>query len=211
MSNKVTYTGLAIKPPITLQMWVPKDKITGAKAKLGTTVGGKTVDAVKWSLTLSVCKEGEPGCTTPTDALVLTLISDRTNSLWKVQVMFKDYYVTPPAVFIKDVFKFGLEQDVYINASFNGSLVTITVNGSTVIATDTLKKFEEISTLKAESMFMDSTGAEIPGVGDEYLVFNLTTVAMFDASQILGIVLPLAVLGAVVGLLVKALPRALAR
>ena len=63
-----TYDGLSIKPPVTLRMEIKKEnlQIVGGYIGKTVTVGGTqyTVGSAYYTLTIYVCKEGEPDCTT---------------------------------------------------------------------------------------------------------------------------------------------------
>jgi len=203
MSDKVVYSNLTIKPPIKLTIEIPKSTILGAKGKLGTSVGTTTVDNVRWGTEVHVCKEGEPDCTTTHHALTLVVSSDRGNNRWILTVYVESYYVTPAAQFVYELFKFGKEADTRVEAEFRGTVLRVVANGAEVLLTDVLKSFEQIRTLKANNYFYDATGAEVPGVADQFLAYNLRTEAPFDISGLVSAILPLAitlgVLGAVIG------------
>ena len=198
MSNKVSYTNLAIKPPVTLRMQLAKANILGAKSKLGTTKDTTTVDNVRWGLTVEVCKEGEPDCTTSYKAVTVVFRSIRAESKWVIDVYFEDYYVTPSAMFEYDAFKFGSETDVNIDIQFRDSTVTIVFNGNTLITTDTFKKFEQVRKLSSLNYFTDPAGAEVAGVADQYLVYNLQVISVQDFTAIVNAIIPIAITLAVV-------------
>jgi hypothetical protein len=213
MSNKVTYGNLAIKPPITLRMQLPKTTILGAKSYLGTTKDTTTVDNVRWGLEVHVCKEGEPDCTTTYHALSVVISSDRGNNRWLVTAYVESYYVTPSAQFVYEAFKFGQETDVTIDVTFRDSIIVVTFNGKEVLNTDTLKKFEQIRTLKSNNYFYNPAGAEITGVADQYLVYNLQMVQAptFDVSGLLNAIIPLAIALAVIGIVISLLRTGILR
>jgi hypothetical protein len=198
-SNKVQYTGLNIKRPVTLRIELLKSTILGAKSVLGTTKDNKTVDNVRWGLELHVCREGEPDCTTTQHALTVVFSSDRGNNRWLITVYVEPYYVSPPAQFVYEAFKFGSEQDVYIDVTLRDTQLSVVFNGREILATDLLKGFEQIRTLKANNYFYDPTGAEITGVADQYLVFNVRTIQAVDLTSIVNAVLPLTISIAVMG------------
>jgi hypothetical protein len=213
MSNKVTYGNLAIKPPITLRMQLPKTTILGAKSVLGTTKDDKTVDNVRWGLEVHVCKEGEPDCTTTHHALSVVFSSDRGNNRWLVTVYVESYYVSPVAQFVYEAFKFGQETDVTIDVTFRDSIVVVTFNSKEILNTDTLKKFEQIRTLKSNNYFYDPTGAEIADVANQYLVYNLQLIQVttFDVSGLLNAIIPIAVALAVIGIVISLLRTGILR
>jgi hypothetical protein len=211
MSNKVTYGNLAIKAPITLRMQLLKTTILGAKAYLGTTKDTYTVDNVRWGLEVHVCKEGEPDCTTTYHALSVVFSSDRGNNRWIIQVYIEQYYVTPAAEFIFEAFRFGQEQDVTIDITFRNSYLSVVFNGREILATDLLKKFEQIRTLKANNYFYDPTGVEVPNVANQYLVYNLQLVQPVDVSGVVNAVLPLAISIAVIGVVIALLRTGILR
>jgi len=204
MSNKVIYGNLTIKPPITLRIQLPKTTILGAKSVLGTTKDSSTVDNVRWGLEVHVCKEGEPDCTTTHHALSVVFSSDRGNNRWLVTVYVESFYVTPSAQFIYEAFRFGQETDVTIDVTFRDSIIIVVFNGREILNTDTLKKFEQIRTLKSLNYFYDPAGAEIAGVADQYLVYNLQLIQVptFDVSGLLNAIIPVAVALAVIGVVI---------
>jgi hypothetical protein len=112
--------------------------------------------------------------------------------------------VTPSARFIYEAFRFGQETDVTIDIAFRDSIVVVTFNGREILNTDTLKKFEQIRTLKTLNYFYDPAGAEIAGVADQYLVYNLQIIQVtaFDVSGLLNAIIPVAVALAVVGVVI---------
>ncbi|GAY26670.1 hypothetical protein ATG_18740 [Desulfurococcaceae archaeon AG1] len=207
MSDKVAYTGLNIKPPVTLQMVLPKETILAAKSRLGSTVGTQTVDNVRWGLEVHVCPEDQPDCTTTQHALTVVVSSDRGNNRWLLTVYFEAFYVSPTASFQFELFRFGSESDVVVSINFTDTVIGITANGKSVINTDTFKRFSQIRTLKANSYFYDPSGAEITGYGSDVLVYNVTIVRGIDVGAIINTVIPLA---AIVGV-ISILPRVLGR
>jgi hypothetical protein len=207
MSGKVIYDNLAIKPPTTLRMQISKSTLTGAKSYLGTIKDNKTVDNVRWGLEVHVCKEGESDCNTAYKAVTVVFSSDRANSRWLLWIYVESFYVTPSAQFIYEAFRFGQETDVTIDVTFRDTTIVVALNGKEVLNTDTLKKFEQIRTLKANNYFYDPTGAEIAGVADQYLVYNLQIVQIttFDVTGLLNAIIPIAIAIAVIGIVISLL------
>jgi hypothetical protein len=210
-TNKVAYSDLNIRAPVTLRFQLPVDKIKSAKTYLGTTKDTTTVDNVKWELVIDVCKEGEPDCATPVTALRFRVRSDRANSKWVVDVVFDTYYVSPVAMFTADLFPFGRETDVVADITFSDSTVNVVVNGKSVVFTDTFKRFEQIRRLSAQNMFLSPVGSEVAGVADPVLVFNLNIVTGINVMGIIGSVIPLVVALSVVGVVLKTIPAVLKR
>jgi hypothetical protein len=211
MSNKATYTDLTIKPPVTLRMQLLKTTILGAKSYLGSTKDTSTVDNVRWGLEVHVCKEGEPDCTTTNHALTVVFSSDRGNNRWLVTVYVESYYVTPSAQFVFEAFRFGQEQDVTIDVTFRDTQLSVLFNGKEILASDLIKKFEQIRTLKANNYFYNTAGSEISGVADQYLVYNLQITQPTDISGIVNVVLPIAVTIAVIGIVMALLRTGILR
>jgi hypothetical protein len=201
-SDKSTYTNLNIKRPITLRVELLKSTILGAKSVLGSTKDTQTVDNVRWGLEVHVCKEGEPDCSNTQHALTVVFTSDRGNNRWLITVYVEPYYVSPPAQFVYEAFKFGSEQDVYIDLSFRDTQLSVVLNGKEILATDLLKGFEQIRTLKANNYFYDPTGVEIPNVADQYLVYNVRTISTMDITGLVNSILPLVIALAVVGVVI---------
>jgi hypothetical protein len=207
MSGTVAYDNLAIKPPITLRMQLLKTAIVGAKSYVGTTRDTRTIDNVRWGLEVYVCKEGEPDCTTTYHALSIVFSSDRSNNRWLVWVYVESYFVSPSAVFIHEAFRFGQETDVTIDVTFRDTTIVVALNGKEILNTDTLKKFEQIRTLRSANYFYDLGGAVVSGVADQYLVYNLQIVqaTTFDVSGLLNAIIPIAVAIAVIGIVISLL------
>jgi hypothetical protein len=205
MTDKITFKELAIKPPVTLRLQFPRSALVEAKGKLGSTVDTTTVDNVRWGAVISVCKEGEPDCATPIKALSVYLMSDRANSRWIVDVYFEEYYVTPRARITYELFKFGAEVDTTIDITFRDSVVSVIANNRELVTTDTMKKFEQIREIGADNAYVDPTGADIAVIDPP--PYNLTIIQVADVtgvvSAILPIVITVAVLGVVIGLLVR--------
>jgi len=201
-SDKASYQNLNIKRPITLRMELLKNTILGAKSVLGSTKDTKTVDNVRWGLEIHVCKEGEPDCSTTQHAITVVFNSDRGNNRWLITVYVEPYYVNPPAQFVYEAFKFGSEQDVYIDLTFRDTQLSVVFNGREILATDLLKGFEQIRTLKANNYFYDPTGVEITGVADQYLVYNVRTISTMDITGLVNSILPLVITLAVVGIVI---------
>jgi hypothetical protein len=208
MNDKVSYTNLDIRPPVTLQMTISKEKILSAKSKFGQTVDGKTVDNVRWSLEIHVCPPDQIDCATTQFALSIVVSSDRGNNRWLITVNFESYYVSPaPASFQQELFRFGSETDVNVNITIQGTQVSVVANGRPVVVTDTFKQVGQIRTLKANNYFYDPAGAEIAGFGASDLVYNVTIVKGFDVSAILNTVIPLVVVTSVVSIIPKLITR----
>jgi hypothetical protein len=205
MSGNVVYDKLAIKPPVTLRMQLLKSTLVGAKGHVGATRDTRTIDNVRWGLEVHVCKEGEPDCTTTYHALSVVFSSDRSNNRWLVWIYIESYYVTPPALFIHEAFRFGQETDVTIDVTFRDSAIVVTLNGREILNTDTLKKFEQIRVLRSANYFYDLQGTAVPNVADQYLVYNLQVVqaTTFDASALLNAIIPIAVALAVIGIVIS--------
>ena len=205
MSGNVVYDKLAIKPPVTLRMQLLKSAIAGAKSYVGTTRDTRTIDNVRWGLEVHVCKEGESDCTTAYHALSIVFSSDRSNNRWLVWVYVESYFVSPPATFIHEAFRFGQETDVTIDVTFRDSTIVVTFNGKEILNTDTLKKFEQIRMLRSANYFYDLQGAAVPGVADQYLVYNLQVIqaTTFDVSGLLNAIIPMAVALAVVSIVIS--------
>ena len=201
-SDKASYQNLNIKRPITLRMELLKNTILGAKSVLGSTKDTKTVDNVRWGLEIHVCKEGEPDCTTTHHAVSVVFSSDRGNNRWLIIIYIEPYYVQPPAQFMYEAFKFGSEQDVTIDVTFRDTQLIVVFNGREILATDLLKGFEQIRTLKANNYFYDPGGAEIPGVADQYLVYNVKMLQALDVTGVVNAVLPLAISVAVLSVVI---------
>jgi hypothetical protein len=192
MVNKIEYRELALKTPLTLRMKISKDTIDGAKAYLGQTVGGKTVEGVKWGLIVDVCKTGEPDCETASTALAVYLWANRSAQRWELHVYFGEYYVTPLAKFITEAYKFGQEQDTTIDINLSDSNVSVYLNGKEYLATDTLKTFEQIRVLRSENIYHDSSLVEIPEL-QEFLSYNLQIIEQMDVTGLVNTILPIAI------------------
>jgi hypothetical protein len=207
MSSNAVYDKLAIKPPVTLRMQLLKSTIAGAKGFVGTTRDTRTIDNVRWGLEVYVCKEGEPDCTTTYHALSVVFSSDRSNNRWLLWVYVESYFVSPSAVFIYEAFRFGQETDVTIDITLRDSTIVVAFNGKEILNTDTLKKFEQIRTLRSANYFYDLNGNVVAGVADQYLVYNVQVlqVASFDVSGLLNTILPIAIAIAVIGIVISLL------
>jgi len=205
MTNKVAFKELKIKPPTTIRLQFTKASLVEAKTKLGTTIAGKTIDNVRWGAVISVCKEGEPDCATPIKALSVYVKSERANARWVVEVFFEEYYVSPRARVVYELFKFGAEVDTTIDVTFRDSVVSVIANNRELITTDTMKKFEQIREISADNSYIDPAGVDIAEIDPP--PYNLVIVQVADVtgvvSAILPIVITVAVLGVVIGLLVK--------
>jgi len=208
MYDKVAYTNLDIRPPVTFQMVVSKEKILSAKGKFGQSADGRTVDNVRWGLEIHVCPPDQIDCATTQHALSIVVSSDRGNNRWLITVYFESYYVSPaPAEFQLELFRFGSETDVNVNINISGTQVSVTANGRPVVATDTFKEVGQIRTLKANNYFYDPSGNEISGFGASDLVYNVTISKGFDVVAIINAVIPLAIVASIVSVI----PRLLAR
>jgi len=197
-----SYTGLSIKAPVTVRMLIPAQKIKDAKSKLGTTVGPQTVDKVVWELQYFLCPSDAPDCASPTIALKTRFYSNRQNNKWMAEIEFDDFYVTPSAKFTFDAYQFAQEQDTFLDVTFTDSQVTFAVNGRTLLQTDTLKKFAQIRQLTANSNFYDTAGNPLT-VDDTLLQFNVSVMQLIDVGAILNVIIPLAVVGLVLGLVIS--------
>lgn len=195
-SKSTAYAGLSIKPPITLRIHITKDQLVKARSYLGTTVGTATVDKVKFGLDITVCSVGQPDCASDIPALAVAVFSDRANNRWTINIYFKSYYVTPDTEIVQELMKFGQEQDIDIDVTFRDTKITVSspTLGKRFIDTDMLKGFEQIRRLISTSSFYDTAGNSIV-VDDSilYLVVDTIPVSELNVSQILGVVLPIAV------------------
>ena len=208
MYNKVAYTNLDVRPPVTLNMVVSKEKILSAKGKFGQSVDGRTVDNVRWGLEIHVCPPDQIDCATTQHALSVVVSSDRGNNRWLITVYFESYYVSPaPAEFQQELFRFGSESDVNVNINISGTQVSVTANGKPVVVTDTFKEVGQIRTLKANNYFYDTGGDEISGYGASDLVYNVTIAKGFDVVSIINAVIPLVIVASIVSVIPKLLAR----
>jgi len=191
MIDKIAYTDLTLKPPVTLRITIPRDNLVNAKSKLGTTVGGATINVARWQLGTYMCPEGESDCTTPKAGVVILIEARRAENQFVLIVSFRDFYVLQgEAIFQTPLFKFGQETDITVDTTFRDSIVTVTLNGKEVLSTDTLKRFEQIRKVEAYNVYIADT-TEVQG--DSYLTYNLQIVKAMDISGMLTPLISIAV------------------
>jgi hypothetical protein len=200
MTNKIAYTDLDIRVPVTLRMQIPKSNLVNAKNKLGTTVtigtATYTINIARWQLATYMCPEDQPDCISPTVGVVIIVEARRTTSEYVLIVSFRDFYVTGEAIFQVPLFKFGQEVDVVVDVTFRDSYVTVVANGREVISTDTLKRFSQIRRLEAYNVYVADTEVEV--AGDAHLTYNLQVVSVADFTAM---VVPLATVAVTIGII----------
>lgn len=187
ITGKVVYDNLLIKEPTTLRIKINKSELVAGKAKIGTSVGGKTVSMVAWGTIASMCSEDNPECATPSKGVEIAVVCD--GSKYTLQTIFGSFYVSPQVMFVYDLFDVGKETDLTVDVVFRGSRVSVTANGASVVDTDMLKKFGSIRQIAGNNrgIATDNTELDIPL---QHLVDILPAT---DISQILNAILPIAI------------------
>jgi len=207
-----SYTNLNITPPVGLRMVIPKSNLQGAMSEIGQTVtvtsGSTTTTATVaqalWGLQIYVTPPNAP-TGTPSLGIEVDLIYNGQQFL--LQVIIGSYYVTSP---ITLQYNYPLNPtsltDAIIDIYFQGNDVYIYGNGQLLFNTNMLKGIGAIQQLTSDSTYISNTGATISGLTN-YLSYNVQQLYVLNVSQILDIVIPLAVVSMILSLLPKVLTK----